>query len=65
MLEDLNSELLAKIDGCLEKTPPPPSLRSLDISNQGSTPRTTQIQDVRVKLSKLELSKFDGDIINW
>ena len=65
VLEDLNFELLAKIDRCLKKTPPPPSLRSLDISSQGSTPRTTQIQDVRVKLAKLELSKFDGDIINW
>ena len=48
-----------------EKTPPSSSLSSLDISNQESTPRTTQIQDVRVKLPKLELSKFDGDIINW
>ena len=65
VLEDLNFELLAKIDRCLKKTPPPPSLRSLDISSQGSTPRTIQIQDVRVKLAKLELSKFDGDIINW
>ena len=64
VLEDLNFELLAKIDRCLKKTPPPPSLISLDIFNQGSTPRTTQIQDVRVKLPKLELSKFDGDIIN-
>ena len=35
MLEDLNFELLAKIDRCLKKTPPPPSLSSLDISNQG------------------------------
>ena len=41
-----------------EKTPPPPSVSPLDISNQGSTPRTTQIQDVRVKLPKLELSKI-------
>ena len=49
----------------MKKTPPSPSLSSLDISNQGSTPRTTQIQDVRVKLPELELSKFDGDIINW
>ena len=65
VLKDLNFELLAKIDRCLKKTPPSPSLSSLDISIQGSTPRTTQIQDVRVKLPKLELSKFDGDIINW
>ena len=49
----------------MKKTPPPPSLSSLDISNQGSTSGTTQIQDVKVKLPKLELSKFDGDIINW
>ena len=65
VLEDLHFELLAKIDGCLKKAPPPPSLRSLDISYSGSTPRTTQTKDVRVKLPKLELSKFDGDIINW
>ena len=65
MLQDVNFELLAKIDRCLKKTPPPPSLSSLDVSNQGRTPRTTQIQDVRVTLPKLELSKFDGDIINW
>ena len=64
VLEDLHFELLAKIDRCLKKTPPPASLSSLDISNQGRIPRTTQIQDVRVKLPKLELSKFDGDIIN-
>ena len=55
MLEDLNLELLAKIDRYLEKTPPPPSLSSLDISNQGNTPRTTQIQDVKIKFPKLEL----------
>ena len=48
----------------MKKTPPPPSLSSLDISNQGNTPRITQIQDVRVKLPKLELSKLDGDIVN-
>ena len=48
-----------------KKNPPPPSLSSLDISNQGSTHRTTQVQDVRVKLPKLDFSKFDGDIINW
>ena len=65
VLQDVNFELLAKIDRCLKKTPPPPSLSSLDVSNQGRTPRTTQIQDVRVKLPKLELSKFDGHIINW
>ena len=65
MLEDLNFELLAKIGRCFKKTLPPLSLSSLDNSNQGSTPRTTQIQDVRVKLPKLELPKFDGDIFNW
>ena len=48
-----------------KKKLPPPSLSLLDISNQGSTHRTTQIQDVRVKLPKLDFSKFDGDIINW
>ena len=58
VLEDINFELLTKIDRCLKKTPPPPSLSPLDISNQGSTPRTTQIQHVRVKLPKLELSKI-------
>ena len=31
VLEDLNFELLAKIDRCLKKNPPPPSLRSLII----------------------------------
>ena len=65
VLEDLNFELLAKIDRYLKKTPPSPSLSLLDISNQGSAPRPTQIQDVRIKVPKLELSKFDGDIINW
>ena len=55
MLQDVNFELLAKIDRCLKKTPPPPSLSSLDISNQGNTPRTTQIQDVKIKFPKLEL----------
>ena len=44
VLEDLNFELLAKIDRCLKKTPPSPSLSSLDISNQGSTPRTSQFK---------------------
>ena len=65
MLEDFNFELLARIDRFLKKKPPPPSLSQVDISNQGSIPRTAQIQDVRVKLPKLEISKFDGDIINW
>ena len=55
VLQDVNFELLAKIDRCLKKTPPPPSLSSLDISNQGNTPRTTQIQDVKIKFPKLEL----------
>ena len=44
VLKDLNFELLAKIDRCLKKTPPSPSLSSLDISNQGSTPRTNQFK---------------------
>ena len=44
VLEDLNFELFAKIDRCLKKTPPPSSLSSLDISNQGSTPRTIHFQ---------------------
>ena len=52
MLEDLNFELLAKIERSLKKTPPSPSLSLLDIFNQGSTPRTTQVQDVRVKLPR-------------
>ena len=41
------------------------SSSSFHISNQGRTPRTTQIQDVRIKLPKLEISKFDGSITNW
>ena len=49
----------------MKKTPPPSLLSSLDISHQGSTHRTPKIQDVTVKLRKLELSKFDGNIINW
>ena len=53
------------MDRCLKKTPPPSLLSSLDISHQGSTHRTPKIQDVTVKLRKLELSKFDGNIINW
>ena len=37
-LENLNFELLAKTDRCSKKkTHPPPSLSSLDISNQGSS----------------------------
>ena len=65
VLEDVNFDVLAKIDRCLKKAPPSPSLSSLDISNQGSSHRNTLTQDVRVKLPKLELSKFDGSIINW
>ena len=34
VLEDLNFELLTKIDRYLKKTPPTPSLSSLDSSNQ-------------------------------
>ena len=45
--ENLNFDLLAKIDRCLKKTPPPPSLSSLDISNKGGTSGTTQIQNVK------------------
>ena len=58
-------ESLAKIGRCLKKIPPPPSLSSLDKANQAITPKTTQIQDVSVKLPKLELSNFHRDIINW
>ena len=65
VLEDANFDVLAKIDRCLKKAPPSPSLSSLDISNQGSSHRSTLTQDVSVKLPKLELSKFDGSIINW
>ena len=49
----------------MKKGPPPLSLSSLHISNQGISHRTIQIQDVRVKLPNSELFKFDGDIINW
>ena len=61
MREDLNFKIIAKIDRCLSKIPPAAILNSLSISN-----RTSSVsQDAKVKLPKLELPKFDGDIINW
>ena len=49
----------------LDKKYPKLSLSSLYLSNQGTFHRTAAIEDLRLKLPKLELSKFDGDIINW
>ena len=60
MREDSNFKIIAKIDRCLSKIPPAGILNSLSISN-----RTSSVsQDAKVKLPKLELPKFDGDIIN-
>ena len=61
MREDSNFKIIAKIDRCLSKIPPAGSLSSLSISNR--TPSVSQ--EAKVKLPKLELPKFDGDIINW
>ena len=49
----------------LYKKYPELSLSSLYLSNQVTSHRTAAIEDLRLKLPKLELSKFDGDIINW
>ena len=61
MREDSNFKIIAKIDRCLSKIPPAGILNSLSISN--TTPSVSQ--DAKVKLPKLELPNFDGDIINW
>ena len=49
----------------LYKKYPELSLSSLYLSNQVTSHRAAAIEDLRLKLPKLELSKFDGDIINW
>ena len=58
--EDSNFKITVKIDRRLSKIPPVGSLNLLNISNR--TPSVSQ--DATVKLPKLELPKFDGDIIN-
>ena len=61
MREDSNFKIIAKIDRRLSKIPPVGILNSLSISN--TIPSVSQ--DAKVKLPKLELPNFDGDIINW
>ena len=61
MRENSNFKIIAKIDRCLSEIPLAGILNSLSISNR--TPSVSQ--DAKVKLPKLELSKLDGDIINW
>ena len=45
----------------LYKKYPELSLSSLYLSNQVTSHRTAAIEDLRLKLPKLELSKFDGE----
>ena len=61
MREDSNFRIIAKIDRCLNKIPPAGSLNPLSVSSR--TPSVSH--EAKVKLPKLEPSKFDGDIINW
>ena len=57
--KDWNSKIIRKIDWCLSEAPPG-ILNLLSISNR--TPLVSQ--DAKVKLPKLELPKFDGDMMN-
>ena len=50
-----------KIERNLNKVNNTPSVHSLSLSNQGSSSQS----DVPVNLPKLNIKKFNGDIINW
>ena len=58
MREDSNFRIIAKTDRCLNKIPPAGSLNPLSVSNR--TPSVSH--EAKVKLPKLEPSKFDGMI---
>ena len=59
--EDSNLKIIAKIDRWLSKIPPAGSISSLNISNRSQS----NSPEARINLPKLQLTKFDGDIINW
>ena len=60
MGEDSSFRIIVKIYRCLSKIPPAGTLNSLCTSNRTAS----VLQDAKFKLPKLELPKFDGDIIN-
>ena len=54
------NKMLAKLDLYLNKKPSPlPAVENLNMSSSGS------LTESKIKLSKLELCKFNGDIIEW
>ena len=61
--DDRIQELIVKIERCMNKAPKE-SIKTSRVTSSSSTSLLSHNPEVKVKLPKLEISKFDGDIIN-
>ena len=61
--DDRIQELIVKIERCMNKVPKE-SIKTSRVTSSSSPSLLSHNPEVKVKLPKLEISKFDGDIIN-
>ena len=61
--DDRIQELIVKIERCMNKVPQE-SIKTSRVTSSSSPSLLSHNPEVKVKLPKLEISKFDGDIIN-
>ena len=61
--DDRIQELIVKIERCMNKVPKE-SIKTSRVTSSSSPSLLSHNPEVKVKLPKLETSKFDGDIIN-
>ena len=61
--DDRIQELIVKIERCMNKVPEE-SIKTSRVTSSSSPSLLSHNPEVKVKLPKLEISKFDGDIIN-
>ena len=61
--DDRIQELIVKIERCMNKVPKE-SIKTSRVTSSLSPSLLSHNPEVKVKLPKLEISKFDGDIIN-
>ena len=62
--DDRIQELIVKIERCMNKVPKE-SIETSCVMSSSSLSLLSQNPEIKVKLPKLEISKFDGDIINF
>ena len=62
--DDRKQELIVKIERCMNKVPKE-SIETSSVMSSSSPSLLSHNPEIKVKLPKLQISKFDGDIINF